>query len=56
MPAKDTIILTRKRRAQSERQNDVTILLLCFIAALVVMTLLFASGEFAEAMALMGSY
>lgn len=56
MPAKDTMVLARKRQAQSERQNDVTVLLLCFIATLVVVTLLFASGELAEAMALLGSY
>jgi len=56
MPTKDTMVLTRKRQAQSEAQNDVTVLLLCFIAALVVVMLLFASSQFAEAMALLGSY
>jgi len=56
MQAKDTMVFARKRRAQSEMQDDVTVLLLSFIAALAVVMLLFASGQFAEAMVLLGSY
>ena len=56
MPAKDTMILARSRQAHSRMQNDVTVLLLSFIAALVVIMLITVSGEFAEAMALLGAY
>jgi hypothetical protein len=56
MPADVTVALARKRQARSEMQNDVTVLLVWLVASLGVITLLFASNELAEAMALMGSY
>jgi len=56
MPIEEALVLARKRQARSEVQNDIPILLLCCIATLVVVMLLAVSSEFAEAMALLGSY
>jgi len=56
MPAKEATILARKRQARSEMQNDVSVLLLCFITTLLVVMLLGVSNEFAEAIALLGAY
>jgi len=56
MPARETLVLTRKRKVRSEMQNDATVLLFSFIATLVVIILLAVSDEFAQALALLGSY
>ena len=55
MTAEKSLVLARKRQAHSEMQNDVTVLLLFFIATLVVVMLLAVSDQFAEAVALLGS-
>jgi len=48
--------MTQKRSARSAMQNDISVLSLCFITTLTVIMLLFASDEFAAAMALLGQY
>jgi hypothetical protein len=56
MSADVTVVMARKRGARSGMQNDISILSISFIATLAVIMLLFASDEFAAAMALMGQY
>ena len=56
MSADVTLVTARKRSARSGMQNDISVLSIWFIATLTVIMLLFASDEFAAAMALMGQY
>ena len=56
MSADVTAVMARKRKAQSGMQNDISVLSIWFIASLTIIMLLFASEEFAAAMALMGQY
>ena len=49
------MILARASAARAGRQNDISVLLACFILCLGVLMLLFASPTFARAMALVGS-
>jgi hypothetical protein len=56
MPADVGAVMTRKHRARTGMHNDISVLSICFIATLTVIMLLFASDEFAAAMALLGQY
>lgn len=56
MPTDLAAALARKSAARAARQNDISVLLICYIINLGVLMLLFASPTFAEAMALVGSY
>jgi hypothetical protein len=56
LPTDLAAVLARNHEAQAQRQNDISVLLICSIISLFVLMLLFASPTFAQAMALMGSY
>jgi hypothetical protein len=56
MPTELTAILASASDAQAARQNNVSVLLICCAMALANLALLFVWPNFAEALALVGSY
>jgi len=56
MPTDLAAVLARKNAARAEWENDISVLLICFILCLGVLTLMFASPTLAQAVALIGLY
>ena len=56
MPTDLGAVLARKRDARAARQDELSLLLMCYAVTLVNVTLLFASSSLAEAVALTGLY
>jgi hypothetical protein len=56
MPTELAVALTRKREAKAQTHAGVTLVLICFIACLIAIVLLFVDKSFAEAVELSGLY